>query len=97
MQELELGSRNYHYVLVVLHLFGDPLFVDADTHTVTVSVPKNLKERLMIVINIPEILLKTHDCVHNIWAIPQTHISTMHNRSTNLETTEVQSTHALCT
>ncbi len=28
----------------------------------------------MIVINIPEILLKTHDCVHNIWAIPQTHI-----------------------
>ena len=31
MQELELGSRNYHYVLLVLHLFGDPLFVDADT------------------------------------------------------------------
>lgn len=38
MQELELGSRNYHYVLVVLHLFGDPLFVDADTHTHTVTV-----------------------------------------------------------
>lgn len=34
MQELELGSRNYHYVLVVLHLSGDPLFVDADTVTV---------------------------------------------------------------
>lgn len=38
MQELELGSRNYHYVLVVLHLFGDPLFVDADTVTVSLSV-----------------------------------------------------------